>query len=155
MWVRLPKLPVEYYHKEALLHIGSGLGSVLHVDVNTATGTRGRFARICIQLDLEKPLARTVRVGKANVVVIYEGIGFLCFQCGKIGHRKKWCPNRVPEKIGNMLSAKQSTPCTEEEDKTKGFGPWMLVSRRKRQIHPAVVHEPGAESTNSIVGAGS
>jgi hypothetical protein len=54
-----------------------------------------------------------------------------------------------------MPSAEQSTPCTEEEDKTQGFYPWMLVSRRKRQIHPAVVCEPGVASTNSIVGAGS
>uniref|UniRef100_A0A2N9HHK0 Reverse transcriptase domain-containing protein n=1 Tax=Fagus sylvatica TaxID=28930 RepID=A0A2N9HHK0_FAGSY len=26
IWVRLPELPVEYYHKDSLLHIGSGLG---------------------------------------------------------------------------------------------------------------------------------
>uniref|UniRef100_A0A2N9IZP5 C2H2-type domain-containing protein n=1 Tax=Fagus sylvatica TaxID=28930 RepID=A0A2N9IZP5_FAGSY len=106
VWVRLPELPVEYYHKEALLHIGSGLGPVLRVDVNTANGTRGRFARICIQLDLEKPLARTVRVGKAK----------------DSGH----------------MPPEQSPPTKEEEDKTNGFGPWMLVSRRNRQKKPAV-----------------
>ena len=140
VWVCLPELLVEYYHKEALLHIGSGLGPVLRVDVNTANGTRGRFARICIQLDLEKPLARTVRVVKAKVAVIYEGIGMLCFQCGKIGHRKEWCPCRISEDSGHMLP-EQSPPNKEEEDKTNGFGPWMLVSRRNRQKKPAVTRE--------------
>jgi hypothetical protein len=53
VWVRLPELPVEYYHKEALLHIGSGLGPVLRVDVNTATGTRGRLLGFVFSLILK------------------------------------------------------------------------------------------------------
>jgi hypothetical protein len=91
--VRLPELSIEYYHKDSLLRIGGGLGSVLRVDFNTAAGTKGRFARICIQLDLEKPLARTIIVGKARPAVIYEGIGLLYFHCGKIGHHREWCSN--------------------------------------------------------------
>uniref|UniRef100_A0A2N9EGI5 DUF4283 domain-containing protein n=1 Tax=Fagus sylvatica TaxID=28930 RepID=A0A2N9EGI5_FAGSY len=73
VWVRLPELPVEYYHKESLLRIGSGLGPMLRVDFNTASGIRGRFVRICIQIDLEKPLVRTIRVDKTRMAVIYEG----------------------------------------------------------------------------------
>ncbi len=106
-------------------------------------------------MDLEKPLARTVRVGKTKVAVIYEGIGLLYFQCGKIGHRKEWCPWNVPEETGNMPSTEQSPPSKEEDDKTKGFGPWMLVSRRKRQTQLAVVREPGATPTESMAGAGA
>ena len=60
VWVRLPELPVEYYHKDSLFRIRSGLGSVLCVDFNIAAGTRGRFARLCIQIDIDKPLTRTV-----------------------------------------------------------------------------------------------
>ena len=66
---------------------------MLRVDFNTVARTKGRFARICIQLDLEKPLARTIIVGKARLAVIYEGIGLLYFHCGKIGHRQEWCSN--------------------------------------------------------------
>jgi hypothetical protein len=148
VWVRLPELPVEYYHKEALMLIGSGLGPVLRVDVNTATGNRGRFARICIQIDIKKPLARTVRVGKAKVAVIYEGIGLLCFFCGKVGHRKEWCPCKITATPGNKQPEDRNTSCTEEVDKHKGFGPWMLVSRRKRQGTPAVVSNPGTTSSS-------
>jgi hypothetical protein len=73
--------------------------------------------RVYIKLDMEKPLARTVRVGKAKVVVLYEGIGHLCFHCGKIGHWKEWCPNRV-------------TAALEDESKT---------SRRKRKSQKVFV----------------
>ena len=114
IWVRLPELPVEYYHKESLLHIGSGLGPVLRVDFNTAAGTRGRFARICVQIDLEKPLARTVRVGKIRLAVIYEGIGLLCFHCGRIGHRSELCPSRVLETEENPAD----TVTSRAEEKT-------------------------------------
>jgi hypothetical protein len=95
VWVRLPELPVEYYHKDSLMHIGSGIGPVLRVDFNTASGTRGRFARLCIQIELDKPLIRTVRVGKIKLAVVYEGIGLLCFKCGKLGHKQEWCPAGV------------------------------------------------------------
>ena len=44
VWIRLPKLPVEYYDKDSLLKISNGLGPVLRVDFNTTSGARGRFA---------------------------------------------------------------------------------------------------------------
>lgn len=123
---------MEYYHKDSLLCIGSGLGPVLRVDFNIVAGTRGRFARICIQLDLDQPLARTIRVGKTKLAVIYEGIGLLCFQCGRISHRSEWCPSRVVEEVETPIDMSTSSKLVED-DKPKGFGPWMLVSRRKRQ----------------------
>lgn len=48
MWVRLPKLPIEYYDNEILAEIGSTIGSVLRIDSNTVMEARGRFARICV-----------------------------------------------------------------------------------------------------------
>jgi hypothetical protein len=138
IWVRLPELPIEYYQKDSLMHIGKGLGPVLRVDYNTAAGTRGRFARICVQLDVDKPLARTIRVGKAKLAVVYEGIGQLCFHCGKIGHRLDWCPSRspaVPATNSPSSPVKVDIPNAEE---TKGFGPWMIVQRRKRQAKRTV-----------------
>ena len=64
VWVRLNALPIEYYNSEALLHIGRSIGHVLMIDSHTATETRGRFARICIQVGVDKPLVTTVLIGK-------------------------------------------------------------------------------------------
>uniref|UniRef100_A0A2N9GVI8 Reverse transcriptase domain-containing protein n=1 Tax=Fagus sylvatica TaxID=28930 RepID=A0A2N9GVI8_FAGSY len=137
VWVRLPELPVEYYHKDSLLQIGSGLGPVLRVDFNTAAGTRGRFARLCIQIDIDKPLTRTMIVGKTRLAVIYEGVGLLCFHCGKIGHRCEWCPIRAPEEIEKPPINDQSKSGMEEDNKLKGFGPW-IITQAWAEIAPAI-----------------
>ena len=86
VWVRLNKLPIEYYNSEALLIIGQAIGNVLRIDTHTATGTRGRYARLCIQVDIEKPLADAVLVDNIEQPITYEGLNRFCFSCGRIGH---------------------------------------------------------------------
>lgn len=49
MWVRLPELPIEFYDVVVLRKIGNAIGS---------------YARLCVQVDLDKPLITSVRVGK-------------------------------------------------------------------------------------------
>ena len=86
---------MEYYDKDSLMLIGRGLGPILQVDFNTASGSHGCFAHLCIQLDLDKPLVKTMRVGRVRQVVIYEGIGLLCFHYRRIGHKVNWCSSHV------------------------------------------------------------
>ena len=87
VWVRLPRLLIEYYDLEALKEIGQAIGTVLRIDTYTATEARGRYARLCIQVDIEKPLIYMILIGKFQQSVVYEGIGKLCFSCGRVGHR--------------------------------------------------------------------
>ena len=56
MWVRFPELPIEFYEHNALLKIGIAIGPMLRIDAHIANGARGRFARMCIQVNLDKPL---------------------------------------------------------------------------------------------------
>ena len=56
VWIRLNELSIEYYHAKALLQTGKAIGNVLRVDTHTAFESRGRFSRICVQVDDEKPL---------------------------------------------------------------------------------------------------
>ena len=64
VWVRLPKLPIEFYDKIVLKEIGNAIGPMLRIDYYTASGTRGSFVRLCIQVDLDKPLINTVKIGR-------------------------------------------------------------------------------------------
>jgi hypothetical protein len=133
VWIRLPKLPVEYYDKDSLLKIGNGLGPVLRVDFNTASGARGRFARFCVQPDLDKPLVKMICVGHVRHSVIYEGIGLLCFHCGRVGHKLESCPERISQPSPNCETSKQPEEKEGSSEEVNSFGPWMLVTHWKRQ----------------------
>ena len=58
---------------------------------------RGRFARLCVQVNLEKPLLRTIHIGKIVQSIQYEGINALCFTCSRIGHKMETYPHVVRE----------------------------------------------------------
>lgn len=92
VWARLPNLPIEYYGPLALTEIGRAIEPVLQVDTHTSLESRGWFARICVQVNLDSPLTRTIVIGKHSQHVLYEGLSTLCFSCGRIGHRKEACP---------------------------------------------------------------
>lgn len=91
LWMRLPELPIEYYDEEALHDIGNAIGPMLRVDVNTFMEKRGRFARICVQVDVDKPLVRTIIIGSKMLQVVYKGVSSMCFSCGQLGHRRMDC----------------------------------------------------------------
>ena len=87
VWIRLNELPIEYYNAEALHQIGKTIGNVLRVDTHTTSEMRGRFARLCVQVDVNKPLATAILIGKFEQPIYYEGIQKLCFVRGDGGSR--------------------------------------------------------------------
>ena len=99
VWIRLPKLPIEFYEPNALLKIRRAIGPILHIDSHVASGVRGRFTRLCVQVNLDKPLIREVYLGKLVQNVQYEGINSLCFSYGKIGHKLESCPYTIKEPL--------------------------------------------------------
>lgn len=82
VWIKLPGLPIEYYEPSVLKDIGLAIGPVLRIDTQTATEARGRFARLCVQVNFDKPIIKIVKIGGLRQPVQYEGINALCFACG-------------------------------------------------------------------------
>ncbi|GKV53434.1 hypothetical protein SLEP1_g59960, partial [Rubroshorea leprosula] len=141
IWARLPRLPIEYYDVKILERIGKLLGKPLRLDAHTAHQTRGQFVRICVQVDLVEPLVPFVMIGKHIQKVLYEGPVALCFSCGCVGHKENSCPLKLSQAPAVM--EEDSPNCTkpvneDAKDDTvieecQGFGPWMLVDRRKNR----------------------
>ncbi|KAI7979724.1 hypothetical protein LOK49_Contig267G00002 [Camellia lanceoleosa] len=137
------------------------LGTPLKIDINTAMAARGKYARVCVEMDLRKPLISHLTIGRYHYVVEYEHLHTLCFSCGRVGHRKDRCPEypvMSSEKMKPNVTVntpglnagpgssrptdnKNKAVCTEEEK--SGYGPWTIApSRRKFQQHK---HKPKAQ----------
>lgn len=64
---------------------------MLKVDKRTSLHSRGRFARICVEIDLSKQLHPHVMFRGEKLYLEYEGLHAICFRCGKYGHKKDQC----------------------------------------------------------------
>ena len=118
-WVRIPKLSVEYFNKNFLLYkIGQKIGRVLKVDNTTATVERGQYTRLCVEVDLTKPLLSKFKLNGRIWGIQCEGLRMICFKCGKQRHREEAC------------TLNTQTEQRHKEDAT--YGSWMLVKKPVR-----------------------
>lgn len=134
VWVRFPKLPIEYYEPTVLRDLGQIIGPVLRIDTRTASESRGRYARICVQVNFANPLIKIIKIGGVKQPVQYEGINLLCFSCGRVGHKMESCHYTVKatEKVGEDGINSADTPVVDRfSPSEETFGPWVLVTRKK------------------------
>lgn len=166
VWVRLNELPIEYYDVEVLKQIGNSIGKILRIDTHTAAEARGRFARLCVQVDIDKPLVTNISIGGLHQPVNYEGIHRLCFSCGRIGHRKDGCPHilRSPPRADKDAEVREEVQVSnsrvgcdlvdpmqheagrsaEQEDI---YGSWMVVTRKRQGTKGARYKPEGSGGT--------
>lgn len=91
VWVRVPELPLELYNDIFLKRLGASLGTMLKIDRLTSVHSRGQFARLCVEIDLAKPVVPQVMVRGETLNLEYEGLHTICFHCGVYGHREREC----------------------------------------------------------------
>ena len=158
MWIHLYELPIELYEAEVLREIEDSIRKVLRIDTHTTMEARGKYARLCIQIDIDKPLINTILIGRFEQPLIYEVIQKLCFSCGSLGHLEEACPYTIRKSKDSVATAEASldgnfgshnghedcrtdTPSTSPDSSTSGtsvvekascqYGPWMVVTRKK------------------------
>ncbi|KAJ7964336.1 Zinc ion binding nucleic acid binding protein [Quillaja saponaria] len=95
VWLRLLGFPLEFYDEHILLTIVNTIGKAIKVGANTKLMTKARFAKICVELDLNKPLKPKILFNGEWLKVEYDGIQLICFSCGMQGHKDGACPLTV------------------------------------------------------------
>ncbi|XP_034199438.1 uncharacterized protein LOC117614659 [Prunus dulcis] len=114
---------------------------------------RGKYARVCVGIDLTQPLEAFVQ-GEDNWYGLeYEGIHLVCFACGCYGPNKNVCPSVIKaphtDNVHNIIQPMDEVvlsgsplPVNEasssikpqidpHEAKNTLIGPWSLVQSRK------------------------
>lgn len=141
-WVRIPNLSVEYFDRQFLHRIGEKIGTVIRIDKNTESMDRGQYIRLCVEVDLTKPLLSKFRLNGRVWKIQYEGLRLICFKCGHLGHKDIDCSifkesevvengNKVQEGTVAKVDAQNGAhPRPEERDQ---YGTWMLVQRPTRK----------------------
>ncbi|MBA0674759.1 hypothetical protein Goari_016340 [Gossypium aridum] len=101
-WIRFPALPSYLYNCKIITEIGEMVGKVVKLDMNSNSRAMGRFDRMAVYVNLEKPLVTsgpTVEVNIDSSVTTLEN------------------QNLVVEGLVK---------------KDKNYGPWMIIERKFR-----------------------
>ena len=134
MWVRLPGLPVEYYDEAFLLRIGNALGKAIKVDHQTISATRGKYVRLCVEVDLKQALVPFLWVDRELQAVEYEGLEAICFECGRYGHVAINCHREKEDSGETSEERRREREKKEKEAESKPYGPWMVASKRRPRV---------------------
>lgn len=91
LWIRLPRLPLEMWNGKVLKHIISPIGNLSKINNNSEEVAKGLFARICVEVDVSKPLKRTIKYVLVDVyrecLLDYENITSICFGFESQSHK--------------------------------------------------------------------
>ena len=131
VWIILAELPIEFFHLDILRAVGNTIGTFIRIDNITTSVARGHFARICVQIDLDKPLMPYITIGNFIQKIQYENIPVLCYNCGILGHTQDKCNHSVsnaPEENQAQVLKPNPEVCNQSN-----FGPWLIVTCRSNK----------------------
>ncbi|XP_027101284.2 uncharacterized protein [Coffea arabica] len=90
VWVSLPSLPIHYFDKHSLFSITSLVGKPLFLDSATAAASRSNKARVCVEVDLLKPICTRVWISVEGEMrfwqkIVPEEMPCYCSACWRLG----------------------------------------------------------------------
>ncbi|CAN1193236.1 hypothetical protein LINPERHAP2_LOCUS41953 [Linum perenne] len=100
------------------------------LDLATSEGARGRYARVCVEIDVSKPLLGKYMIDDRTYLVEYESLDNIYFTCGFYGHKADCCP--TVQQLEPELTSPEVVKEAHDAMPTGETGEWMTVQRRSR-----------------------
>lgn len=147
VWLRLPNLPTEFYDGSILQ--GNSIGRLLKIDACTSATLRGRYARLCVELPMDQPVAKFIYIEDYKQQIEYEGDKVLCKSCGVLGHTTINCPNTLTTLPDKMINEKAAS-IHKGDQKSHMFNNdngWHTVSFQKSRRLPKKGPVEGKETS--------
>lgn len=145
VWVKMFNLPLHYYNEASLYRLGSILGTVLRIHPSTHALTQQSYAKVCIELDVSKPLIDKLWIGTSKeygweISLEYEGNHAYCDYCGLLGHTLGLC-RKKREDQGKAVAKEGETRVTEPHKLPHGKN-----NRKEQWVAKNTEVEPGKDS---------
>ncbi|XP_031106271.1 uncharacterized protein LOC116010917 [Ipomoea triloba] len=163
VWVRFPCLLVEYYDYKFLMKVAGKIGMPITIDTATSLVSRARFARVCVDVDITKPLLSKFKLRRRVRCIWYEELHMICFHCGMYGYNESACGQTKTAVPGDTDTSGDGTSKLIVRDETPNgnigamqerksyshtkdlirpevvdnYGAWMIVSRERRRPNRA------------------
>ena len=149
-WIRIPRLPWEFWDMGILSDLLQAVGVIVHVDQNTLLHLKGKFASICVNVDITRPLPGSITIARdgfsSRVPLIYEGLHQVCPLCEGEGelHQLESCPKLpVSKKIEVLVerfdaqgvsfaNKSRSQSSSTSSPSSKPIDTWVTVTPKKR-----------------------
>ncbi|CAI0551043.1 unnamed protein product [Linum tenue] len=123
------------------MKIGKYIGTPIRVDHATSTGARSDYARVCVQVDLTKPLLSQFTIRGITYFIQYEGLEKICLQCGTYSDRECGCGTK-PIEVEEPTPVPVSQPARAPDCV---YGEWMIAKKKPRPQRPTVPRNAQAD----------
>lgn len=120
---------------------------------------KGRFARVCVEMNLQQPLVPIINVMGRRQEVEYEGLYRVCYKSGQFGHRVDQCistpsPAGASSTPGGSSAPSSSAPMRSTP--ANPYGPWLMpahVRRRMEQTQKRMSNRAEPSAANEALNA--
>ncbi|GAV90764.1 DUF4283 domain-containing protein/zf-CCHC_4 domain-containing protein, partial [Cephalotus follicularis] len=97
IWVKLSRVPIQYWTKLGLSYIASVLGKPLHLDANTTNRYALSFAHVCIDMEASSSVPDSIVLELDDGITTIIGVEYpwrpaSCTLCKVFDHSNRTCP---------------------------------------------------------------
>ncbi|CAI0382476.1 unnamed protein product [Linum tenue] len=118
------------------MRIAEHIGKPVRVDRATLEGASMNYARVCVEVDLTRPLLSKYKVEGVEYMITYEGLFNVCFDCGRYGAKTSACSCKLPTAMETVQEAVETMATVGDQEinqKPPLYGEWMIAKRKNRK----------------------